>query len=213
MIIYSLICLVLLGVVSFFIGMWSVEKQMKDTWKDEKEMEFNKSRELADNWEKQHYVLNSFQGFYYKISRIKEMPRDIYQNIKWFIQRGSRGFADCDVWSFDSYLSNIIVNGLKNLKENVHGHPINIGNKKERNGEKVWKNILDEIIWTFEVSEKIQNHAWILITSKKQRTKFINETKKYENKDIKYHIMSEEELKRYKDGWILFRNFYYNLWD
>ena len=213
MIIYSLVYLVLLGVASFLIGMWSVEKQMRDTWKDEKTMEFKTSQELADKWDKQHPVLNSFQTYYYKISRIKELPRDIYQNIKWFIQRGSRGFADCDVWSFDCYLSDIIVDGLKNLKENIHGHPVGLGNKKEENGEELWKNILNEIIWTFEVSKKIQNHEWILINSERQRTKFIKNINKFESKDIKYHVMSAEERKRYKDGWLLFRNYYYNLWD
>ena len=34
-------------------------------------------------------------------------PRDFKNNIKWFIQRGKRGYSDRDLWSFDWYLAEI----------------------------------------------------------------------------------------------------------
>lgn len=53
----------------------------------------------------------------------KNNPSRAYRQIKWFIQRGKRGYADGDVWNFDSYLSSVIIGGLKDLRKNTHGYP------------------------------------------------------------------------------------------
>lgn len=73
--------------------------------------------------------------------------RDLYLKIKWFIQRGRRGFADCDVWDFDIYLSRIIKDGLKELKQWKDGYPCDVSPKE-------WDKILSDIIYTFETEEK-----------------------------------------------------------
>lgn len=56
-------------------------------------------------------------------------PVGIWRNIlrtkylfKWTYQRFVRGYADCDVWNFDSYLLNVIIGGLKGLAEG-HSFP------------------------------------------------------------------------------------------
>lgn len=54
-----------------------------------------------------------FYSWYYKL---KILPKRIY----WFFQRGKRGYADCDTWDFDNYLTNVILGGLKNLKKHSH---------------------------------------------------------------------------------------------
>ena len=46
-----------------------------------------------------------------------------YLNVKWFIQRGKRGYADCDVWDISSYLTSITLPMLKRFKEGGHGYP------------------------------------------------------------------------------------------
>lgn len=43
--------------------------------------------------------------------------------VKWFIQRGRRGWADCDVWSLDGHLARIISEGTKRLEATDHGYP------------------------------------------------------------------------------------------
>jgi len=70
-----------------------------------------------------------------------------------------------------------------------------------------WKKILSEIIWTFEVTSKIQDHDWIYIPLAKYRNKYENKTKRG------YHLMTKEECKRYKNGWKLFQQYYFDLWD
>jgi len=43
--------------------------------------------------------------------------------IKWFIQRGRRGWADCDVWWLHSHLERILAGALSELVNISHGHP------------------------------------------------------------------------------------------
>src|SRR3972149_2096252 len=45
---------------------------------------------------------------------------------KYFIQRGIRGWSNRDSWSIDWYLTSILVPILKKLKENKHGHPMQV---------------------------------------------------------------------------------------
>jgi len=37
------------------------------------------------------------------------------KNIIWFIQRGKSGYADCDFWNFDRYLTNIAIKGIQDI--------------------------------------------------------------------------------------------------
>jgi len=75
-------------------------------------------------------------------------PRDLINNIDWFMQRGLRGYSDYDVWDFDDYLSKVIRDGLTNLKNNSNGHPGELKSMEE------WQGILDEIIWIFKVDKE-----------------------------------------------------------
>jgi len=65
----------------------------------------------------------SYRPSYY-LTRPHEFIRETYLEIKWFIQRGRRGWADSDVWGFDSYLSCVIYEGIGRLRESpVLGYP------------------------------------------------------------------------------------------
>ena len=63
-------------------------------------------------------------------------------------QRSARGWADCDVWSFDSYLSEVIIGGLTRLKERQTGYPCALT-------EEQWNAILGEIIAGFQADLRI----------------------------------------------------------
>ena len=71
-----------------------------------------------------------------------------YHRIKWFIQRGRRGYADCDVVDMDSYLIKTILPMLKQLKEIKHGHPH--GTTSEE-----WDQILSDMIAGFEAGKHL----------------------------------------------------------
>jgi hypothetical protein len=49
--------------------------------------------------------------------------RRVINNIKWFIQRGVRGYSDRDVWNLDTYIFKILSKGLIRLADTTHGHP------------------------------------------------------------------------------------------
>lgn len=214
----------------FFLGWYSKEKEFKDVWGDNKTMEATKSNKLHKEWKNNHPILSFFENFYYELRRKKDIPRDTYNKIKWFIQRGKRGYADCDIWNFSGYLSNILVNGLKELKDQVHGHPISIDCSHhtvdiegESKGTKKWKKIIDKMIWTFEVTNKILERDWIPVFDEKYRIELRDYVKRLNRRDKKplfddlpkrkYHLMTKREMQKYNSGWKLFKDYYINLWD
>ena len=69
--------------------------------------------------------------------------RKIYYNIKYFIQRGKRGYSDFDLMDMDIYLLDLIPNMLKNFKNKKDGFPSDLD-------EESWNNILKEMIEHFE---------------------------------------------------------------
>ncbi len=75
-------------------------------------------------------------------------PRQILNNLTWFIQRGNGGVADCDVWDFDIYLSRVIKDGVSKLKERKQAIPGELTLEE-------WDSILDDIIYTFTEEENV----------------------------------------------------------
>jgi hypothetical protein len=66
---------------------------------------------------------NSIFNFPYSWRRwsgIEKNIRHIPRMFKYAWQRMNRGYADCDVWNFDTYLVSIITAGLRYLAK--HGH-------------------------------------------------------------------------------------------
>lgn len=129
---------------------------------------------------------------------------NIFRKIKWFIQRGIRGWADCDVWSFDSYLNKIIISGLKRLKENHQGCPSDLWDEYAVNQEcHKWYFIIDEMIQGFEAADTIVNGHCMYFSE-------------IDNGMMEYRLDKEqlENLsKKYKRGMKLFSEYYLNLWD
>ena len=70
--------------------------------------------------------------------------KEIFRKIKWFFQRGRRGFADVDVWNMDWYLEHLILNMLKQLRETKHGYPSCFETSEE------WDEEFDKMIYYFE---------------------------------------------------------------
>lgn len=219
------------------LGYWAVEKEMKDTWKGEKTMEIRKSRRLAKEWREKHPILNWLQSYYYCTKRVFEYPGDWYRECKWFIQRGKRGYSDRDLWGFHNYLQRVIKEGCIYLKENKHGVPCEVddgtiptskdGNWTDAGFEKArkkWDKILDKIIWSFEALEKVEYRDWILVPEEKDRPRLRKFVKSLNNPDEEplfedlpprepTHLMTKTEMKKYNEGWDLFKKYFQNLWD
>lgn len=77
-------------------------------------------------------------------------PKKYYNFIKHFCQRGYRGYADCDHWSADGYLEEVMIGVLTDLKKHVHGYPNDLT-------PELWDSILEEIIEGLKASQDIKN--------------------------------------------------------
>jgi hypothetical protein len=88
---------------------------------------------------------------YYPCFRMWYNISDIPSEIKYFIQRGMRGYSDRDTWSIDYYLSSWMPGALKQMIKYGNSYP----GHGEANTPKKWKEIVKKIIVGFEASKKI----------------------------------------------------------
>lgn len=80
----------------------------------------------------------------YKLARFWNKLTDVPNEIKWFFQRGIRGYADCDMWSIDYYISRWLPKALMDLRKSKIGHPAIVKDLK------TWRKILKEMAAGFE---------------------------------------------------------------
>jgi len=134
------------------IKLESVDKHLKEKLKDKKFKEaYNKERAILTGEDivrvTRTYKLtlwDKLESIWYRYfwNFVSSIPLEI----KSFIQRGIRGYADRDLWDFCDYLSDIISKGILDLKEMSHGCP---GDMTIRQ----WKVILSKISKTFKLYE------------------------------------------------------------
>lgn len=90
----------------------------------------------------------------YYLIRPHRVFADYYREVKWFIQRGRRGYADCDVWSVDGYLTRIVPQMLETLRKNAIGYPVGSTPKK-------WDTKLKQMINAFTIARQISDYEYI----------------------------------------------------
>lgn len=122
---------------------------------------------------------------------IRDFFPDRFRDIKYFIQRGRRGWSDRDIWSLDYYLSTVVIQSVLRLIEIHHGCPQEFFNEKKKGKEcEKWVVILKQIVEGFEANQKLM--------------------------DLDYELHSKEEKKlkdKWKKGSELFIKHYNSLWD
>ncbi len=181
--------------------------------------------------EKEHPIKDFFFTIQCKLEKwFWDNPRDLIDNIKWFIQRGKRGYSDRDLWDLQHYITGVMINSLKDLKGQLHGYPCGQNNvqsiqtdDKEEPGMTEWKGIIDEIIWTFETIRKINEHDWYMVNderSRKRMEKFVISMNEPDENPLfseipqtKHYLMTKAENKRYKEGWKYLQQYWFDLWD
>jgi len=94
----------------------------------------------------------SYSNRYY-ITHPWEWVRELWLSLKWFLQRGARGYSDCDVWGLDSYLASWMPQAIRSI--NKKGYPIcgeqcGISSEVEEN-EKHWNEVLIKTARGFEI--------------------------------------------------------------
>jgi hypothetical protein len=127
------------------------------------------------------------------------------KEIKRFIQRGRRGWADCDVWSFDDYLCDIIPQGLRKLKGGA-GCPSEFYDKEAKNKEcHLWNEALEEMAQGFEAAAFLKTSGYSkMVHSKEKPGYYTMET------DIEAMKNAKEKMDK---GLQLFAEHFLSLWD
>src|ERR1700739_4230613 len=161
-------------------------------------------------------------------------PFRIYRELRWFIQRGRRGWADCDTWSLDNYIDGWMPDALRYLKEHKHGTPGSMftaedciaegdwqGNPSEEGHVRAaarWDAIMDKMIAAFEAHRK-QDHGIYeeeLGTSPLSRPAGVSAEAWATNKDDRFErskLLDKHYEEVWQEGAALFIKHYSSLWD
>lgn len=85
---------------------------------------------------------------YWSWSNISGSLKRVWQNIY-------RGWNDSDCWNMQITIADFVLPRLKRFKETVHGYPANIIESDDyEEGMRQWKEIIDKMIYSFEVVSK-----------------------------------------------------------
>jgi hypothetical protein len=136
------------------------------------------------------YKIPIYERVCYFFFRICDSFTYKIRGIKWFFQRGKKGYSDCDVWGFDSYLFEVIIGGLEQLKNNHCGCPSDLFDNNKK-GDECWKwvEVLDKIINGFKAAERIIDYDYDIETG--------------------YGGLKKE----FDEGIELFKKYFFGLWD
>jgi len=205
-----------------------VEKGIKDCkegkvtkYKNVKAMRKDIFKE-RDEWIKKHPTLYKIEQTYYSIERFFVRIIDFFRyDIKHFFQRGAKGWSDRDWWCYPFHISTITVGCLKRLKKDGHGVPTWGDDKTEKQAVKEWNDILDNIIYTFEMAVKIgDNDVDYIPTTQKDAEKArkiyrrIHREIKKEYPDFpKTKVLTAKESAKLEKGFDLYKKWFFHLWD
>ena len=129
----------------------------------------------------------------------------MFEEIKYFIQRGRKGYSEKDTWDFHSYLSEIIPSAIRQYREKGTGCPSGLWDKEAKNDEcHRWHEVLEEIAQGFEAAEEINNSFGCRYKKELKDGAF---TYEYDKKRAK--LLTE----KYNRGMDLFKKYFLNLWD
>ena len=157
---------------------------------------------------KRHPIYYFFYDIY---RRIYNFIDSIPLNVKTFIQRGKRGWANSDTWDFAHYLSKVIFEGLSNLKKYQHGNPADLT-------EGQWIDILNKIIYTFRVAKDIASGDVIYMPTKEwSERKYKKWTKGLKDINKKYgdnmRVLTKTQAEEFEEGFQLFQKYFFCFWD
>jgi hypothetical protein len=130
-------------------------------------------------------------------------PHAMWRKVVRYHQRGVRGWADEDTWSFDYYLSRVIVEGLDHLRVNAHGFPSTLvpddaTEPDVEDGAQRWNQILYEIMEGFAATSLLSQSVQFTI---------VDDTL------IRDHALEAKLLAAQELGFARFKEYYGAFWD
>jgi hypothetical protein len=165
-------------------------------------------------------ITEKIKDIYYWFYRTwKYKVSNIHREIYWFFQRGKRGYADCDIWSFDHYLARVISGGLRKLAKNNHGCPQEFFDENKREDECVkWRIFLEEVASGFDQYEididipgPERKISWEKENNDLCKMLVTPEVTEKEHKE--YIRLLEEKDKKFKENFQRFIEYFGGYWD
>lgn len=178
-------------------------------------------------WIKNHPILHIINEiwdfFYYSINRVYNNLIFFFKHeISGFVHRGLYGWAKHDTWSFYSYHAKVCRDSIKHLKNNIHGYPTLMfednmetdknGNPTKKSDEKCskkWEEILDNIIYAFDMHVKESEGEIEFYYEGYTNTPHAQEL--YKKHNLKG--LTKEEQEKVELGMQYFVKYYRCLWD
>lgn len=115
-----------------------------------------------------------------------------FLEIKWFIQRGKRGYSDKDLWSLDYYLCEWMPEAIRSYKNSLSWPGSHVDGTQMT--YKQYQKILEKMAVGFESAKAISNMEYFKGNKICKRT---------------YNQLNKKE----KEGLILFSDYFTSLWD
>ena len=137
-------------------------------------------------------------------------PKRWFTSIRWFIQRGRRGYADCDWWDLKSHLCSIIVPNLRRMAKEGNGCPSEFWETKTNNECWKWEEILEQMAQAFEIAEDPDNHLYTRWTE--MSGGYDDRASGNLRKEIDFEALENNRRKMIR-GLELFAKYFENLWD
>ena len=116
-----------------------------------------------------------------------------FRNIKWSIQRARRGYSDRDLWDFDVFLTNILIEGLDDFTKNLHGAPDEYYDNENKSIQP-WIDKIKEVRQHFIIAA--DEEYWLDDISIEE-----------------YRLRCENREKELKKGFEELANIFWDLWD
>ena len=131
----------------------------------------------------------------------EKLPRKIslfFQDLKFCRQRIKYGWCDRDTWNMDSWFLEVIPPMLKHLRNNKHGHPINMTAEE-------WNRTLNKMICLFEVCRRKEEDEDKLFGM------YFKENRELWHKELLKHDAYVDKCKN--KAFEMFSKYFGNLWD
>lgn len=146
----------------------------------------------------------SIKNAYWAVYRFFVSLRRFPKEVKWHWQRAFRGWADCDVWDMNGYLTQLIPGMLRHLKAHSTGYPMHFqgmeyNDKNEvvyqRTNEEAaaaWDACLQSIIDGLEAYDRVEDSFDFCGTTQEDIDQYLKDLNAAIDKRTKvFHLMAE----------------------
>ena len=169
-------------------------------------------------------IVYSLRDLYYWTCRFD--IRDPYWEVKYFIQRGFRGWSDRDAWCPHAYIAKATYEMLIKVRNCHYGVPNTVTVKYQNIdsysccdctsgytcdaldiADNEWCNILDNIIYTFKLAHDITNGM------NDKEIMLYDEKGLSESMQKHWTMLTKEETEKFWKGFDLFKEYFFSLYD